>query len=98
MAPMRQARDFTTGVEIQTTTSASANARKASIRSGMRLRVLSSSRGAVFRPNTVALEPQAERQQAPKLAAEVLASGDVPVDQRGYGLGPEETLAPDGLR
>ena len=40
IAPIRQASDFTTGVEIQTTTSARANARKASVRSGMSKRLL----------------------------------------------------------
>jgi len=39
LAPIRQASDFTTGVEIQTTTSASAKARNASGRFGM-LKVL----------------------------------------------------------
>src|SRR4051794_12745680 len=101
MAPMRQASDFTTGVEIQTTTSASANARKASRRSGIRRvpvgLLLDSRRSAILRLHTVALEPQGEGEQAPELAAEILAPGDVRVDERGHRQWAEEPLARERL-
>src|SRR2546430_9630493 len=97
---MRQASVLTTGVAIQTTTSASATARKASSRSGMASLgpLRNSRRSAIFHPDTVALEPQREGEQAPELAAEIVPARDVRVDQRGHRRRIEESLPVECLR